>query len=188
MAYFVQPEIVVDAELLLRPWQPTDVAAVIEAFSDADIQHWHFRRFDTEAEAGEWISSCSAGWSAELRATWAIVKRAGAEIVGHVSIFTTLEDGYGEVSYWVLPEARGNGIATRACIAATQWAHRLGLHRVQLQHSTRNAASRRVALRAGYVEEGVRRGANLHADGWHDMQLYSHLATDPTPHSSLPAP
>ncbi len=43
MANFAQPEIVVDDELVLRPWQPTDAAAVIEAFSDADIQHWHFR-------------------------------------------------------------------------------------------------------------------------------------------------
>jgi len=33
-------------------------------------------------------------------------------------------------------------------------------------------------LRAGFVEEGIRRAANLHADGWHDMMLYSHLATD----------
>ena len=34
--------------------------------------------------------------------------------------------------------------------------------------------------KAGFVEEGIRRGANLHDDGWHDMVLYSHLATDHT--------
>jgi RimJ/RimL family protein N-acetyltransferase len=36
-----------------------------------------------------------------------------------------------------------------------------------------------VARRAGFKEEGVRRGANLHDDGWHDMRLYAHLSTDP---------
>ncbi len=66
-----------------------------------------------------------------------------------------LEDGYGEVSYWVLPSARGRGVATRACVAATRWAHDLGLHRIQLQHSTHNEPSRRVALKAGFVEEGI---------------------------------
>ena len=81
----------------------------------------------------------------------------------------------------MLPTARGRGVATRACVAATAWAHELGVNRIQLQHSTRNEPSRRVALKAGYVEEGVRRGANLHADGWHDMRLYSHLAGDPLP-------
>ena len=35
-------------------------------------------------------------------------------------------------------------------------AHELGLHRVQLQHSTHNLASGAVALHAGYVSEGIR--------------------------------
>ncbi|MCP5024920.1 MAG: GNAT family N-acetyltransferase, partial [Actinomycetia bacterium] len=74
--------------------------------------------------------------------------------------------------------ARGRNVATRACVAATGWAHALGLHRVQLQHSTSNEGSRRVALGAGFVEEGVRRGANLHDDGWNDMRLYSKLPSD----------
>jgi [ribosomal protein S5]-alanine N-acetyltransferase len=179
MARVDQPEIVVDRELLLRPWQPSDVPVIIEAFSLPDIRHWHFRRIDTEPEAARWIASCAEGWRSESSATWAIVKQPQKRIVGRVCMYTALEDGHGEVSYWVLPEARGKGVATRACIAATRWAHALGLHRIELQHSTRNDASRRVALVAGFIEEGIRREANRHADGWHDMRLYSHLTTDP---------
>ncbi|MEZ5230568.1 MAG: GNAT family protein [Acidimicrobiales bacterium] len=81
-------------------------------------------------------------------------------------------------AYWLLSSARGRGVATRACVTATNWAHRMGIHRIQLQHSTENLASRLVAKRAGFVEEGVRRGANLHDDGWHDMVMHAHLATD----------
>ncbi|HEY4332429.1 MAG TPA: GNAT family N-acetyltransferase [Ilumatobacteraceae bacterium] len=174
-----QPIIVVDDDLLLRPWERADAPAVIEAFSDPDIQHWHFRRFDNVAEAVAWIDGCAQDWLREQRASWAIVDRDGMKVAGRVSISMALEDGHGEVGYWVLPRSRGRGIATRACIAATGWAHAIGLHRVQLEHSTRNEASRRVAVHAGFVEEGVRRGANLHDDGWHDMQLYSHLPGDP---------
>lgn len=179
MASELQPDIIIDDELLLRPWGPNDVVVAIEAYATPDIQHWHFRRLDSDSEAANWIVGLDLGWVEERCATWAIVDRPEGIVIGRVAVYTNLEDGYGEVSYWVLPEARSQGVATRACVVATEWAHALGLHRIQLEHSTRNEASRRVALKAGFVEEGVRRGANLHADGWHDMRLYSHLANDP---------
>jgi ribosomal-protein-alanine N-acetyltransferase len=54
----------------------------------------------------------------------------------------------------------------------------LGLHRIEANHSTANPASCRVAERAGFAAEGVKRGEALHADGWHDMHLHARLATD----------
>ncbi len=177
------PNIQVDDDLALRAWRPEDAPVVVEAFSDPAIQHWHFRRYDTEAESLRWIEACSDEWSAERSATWAIVWSSTAEVVGRVTIYTSLADGCGEVSYWVLPRSRRQGIASRACIAATLWAHELGLHRVQLEHSVENEASRRVAIRAGFLDEGVRRGAHLHADGWHDMRMYGHLESDRSHHS-----
>ena len=172
------PTIEVDDELALRSWRTGDAPVVVTAFSDPEIQHWHFRRYDTAEEAVGWIEECAANWRAERAATWAIVSRSTGEILGRVTIYTVLAEGHGEVSYWVLPSARRRGVATRACTAATNWAHTLGLHRVELEHSVENDASRRVAMRCGFTEEGVRRDANLHADGWHDMRLYSHLTTD----------
>ena len=173
-----QPEIAVDDELRLRPWQASDAPTVLRAFADPDIQFWHFGRYETEPEARAWIAECARHWHAEVCASWAVTRLADDEVVGRVAIYTALVDGYGEASYWVLPDARGHNIAARAAIAATRWAHDLGLHRVELQHSTANPASARVARKAGFTFEGVRRGANLHADGWHDMQLYSHLEPD----------
>lgn len=41
---------------------------------------------------------------------------------------------------------------------------------------TANAASCRVALKAGFAAEGTRRSAALHADGWHDMHLHARIA------------
>lgn len=175
-----QPTLVIDDDLELRPFGADDAAAVIAAFSTADIQHYHFRRMDTEDEAQRWIAECADAWREEKSATWAIAEPVG-DPIGRVTMHLSLVDGHGEVSYWVLPTARGRGVATRACTMATRWAHGLGLHRVQLQHSMTNEPSRRVALRAGFIPEGVRRGANLHSDGWHDMALYSHLADDGWP-------
>jgi ribosomal-protein-alanine N-acetyltransferase len=73
--------------------------------------------------------------------------------------------------------ARGAGVAPRALQAGTSWAlGDLGLHRVELVHSTTNRASCRVAAKAGYELEGTKRGDLLHADGWHDMHLHAKIA------------
>jgi RimJ/RimL family protein N-acetyltransferase len=178
MATARQPDLAVDTELRLRPWTSADASTVVRAFSDPDIQHWHFRRCDSERDALAWIADCSRQWVTEECATWAIISVAHDEVVGRIAVYTDLRDGYGQVSYWILADARRRGIATRSVRAVTHWAHSLGLHRIELQHSTRNQASAGVARAAGFIKEGIRRGANLHDDGWHDMQLYSHLATD----------
>ncbi len=80
----------------------------------------------------------------------------------------------------MLPHARGRGVAHRALRTVTDWmfAH-VGLHRVELLHSTRNLASCSVAEKAGYTLEGTKRRHTLHADGWHDMHLHARLSDDP---------
>src|SRR5687768_3795352 len=103
MARVRQPDVAIDDELKLRPWSSADVTAVLEAFSDQDIQHWHFRRFCSDSDALDWIAECSSGWSAETSATWAIATTEHDEAVGRVSLYTDLEHGHGEITYWVLP-------------------------------------------------------------------------------------
>ncbi len=75
--------------------------------------------------------------------------------------------------------ARGGAIATRVLDAVSRWTFTVvGLHRLQLDHSTANHASCKVAERAGFRLEGTRRGQALHEDGWHDMHVHGRLATD----------
>ena len=179
LAAQLQPTIVIEDELMLRPFdpdQPSDVDAVVRAFATADIQYFHFRCLDRE-EAAQWIEAALRAWQSETGATWAITSREGA-VLGRVSVYLRPADGTGEVSYWVLPEGRGCGVATRACRAATAWAHQLGIRRVELQHAAVNTGSEGVARAAGFRREGVQRDAGLLADGWHDMVLHSHLSTD----------
>lgn len=63
----------------------------------------------------------------------------------------------GEVSYWVAAEARGRGIATRALVVFSAWSFRtVGLEVLWLRVHRDNAASQRVAMRAGYRRDPVR--------------------------------
>ena len=158
----------------LRPWTADDVPVLVEAYADAAIRRWHAQTLDA-AEALDWVAARAAGWAAETRADWAVVLdgavagRAGLRVVD-------LAEGSAEVAYWVLPSARGRGVAPRAVAVLTDCAFALGLHRLDLRHAAANEASCRVAERSGYPLEGTARSSALHEDGWHDMHVHARLA------------
>jgi RimJ/RimL family protein N-acetyltransferase len=166
--------------LVLRPWEPADASVVLQAYQDPAIQQWNLRSFASLAEAGAWITQWERQWEAERDGCWAVAAGDGT-VLGRVALRgIRLMDGVADCTYWVLPAARGRGVATRATVAVARWALReLGLHRLELQHSTANPASCRVAAKAGFAAEGTLRSAMLHPDGWHDMHLHARVAGDP---------
>ncbi len=176
-----QPEISVDVSVRLRPWASYDAVAVRSAFADPDIQRWHLMRMDSEIEADEWIARARSSWREESVGSWVIGAQDSSEVFGRISLYLKdLRTGIGEVTYWVLPDARGSQLASRAASALSEWAFDVaGLHRIELLHSALNPASCRVAERAGFLVEGTSRSALLHVDGWHDMHVHSRLASDP---------
>jgi RimJ/RimL family protein N-acetyltransferase len=165
-------------DVVLRPWRPSDAPAVAAAYSEPGIQKWHARSM-TPDEAGAWIDSWPGRWNQESGAGWAVVGESG--LLGQISLRRlALMEGLAEVSYWVVPAARGRRVATRALSALTVWVFdRLRLHRMELNHSTLNPASCRVADNTGYALEGTKRSEALHPDGWHDMHLHARLVDDP---------
>lgn len=176
MAALAQPELPAQ-DLLLRPWQPSDRRTVVAGYADPAIRRWHCRSM-TDDEAGDWIAAWSRRWSGETGAGWAVL--AAGHVVGQISLRRVdLAEGLAEVSYWVLPSARGRRVAPRALSAVTAWSFAtLRLHRVELCHSTVNLASCRVARYAGFTLEGTKRSEARHTDGWHDMHLHSRLDHD----------
>jgi RimJ/RimL family protein N-acetyltransferase len=165
-------------DLVLRPWAEGDAAALVAAFADPEIQRWHARTVESLAEASDMIARYQRAWRNETGAHWAVT---GPEVIGRVALRTVdLEEGCAEIAYWVTPAARGRGAAPGSAIALSGWAlGELGLHRLDLEHSVANAASCRVAQKAGFAYEGTRRSAVLHGDGWHDMHLHARIRGTP---------
>lgn len=178
MSSIRQPTIAIDDELTLRPFRLTDVDRVIEAFDDPDIRHWHARHLDSVLQARQWIGYCHLLWLQEKCANFAVADTAD-RVLGRVAMYTELVGGTGEIGYWVLPDARGRGVAARAGAAVTRWGHEaLDLHRIVLEHAVGNLASCGVAHALGYDLEGVARSLHLLADGRHDVHVHAHVRTD----------
>jgi RimJ/RimL family protein N-acetyltransferase len=164
-------------ELVLREWRDADAPAVVRAYRDPDIQRWHARSM-TEHDALEWVQSWRKRWGDEVAVGWAVTERA--RLVRRAGIQRIdLHEGLAEVAYWVVPDARGRGVATTAASAVINWAFdQIGFHRLELTHATVNHASCRTASKLGFTFEGVMRQQGLHLDGWHDMHLHSLLEYD----------
>jgi ribosomal-protein-alanine N-acetyltransferase len=73
------------------------------------------------------------------------------------------------IGYWIDRNFANRGFTTQAVKLVTSFGFaQLGLHRIEINVRPENAASCRVAEKAGYVEEGQRK-AFLHIDGaWRD--------------------
>lgn len=77
-----------------------------------------------------------------------------------------LDNGSAGLAYWMVPAGRGRGLCTQAAQVLCRWAFDdAGFHRIGLEHSIANHGSCRVAVKAGFLAEGIRRGSALHADG-----------------------
>jgi RimJ/RimL family protein N-acetyltransferase len=129
-----------------------DVLTVERALSDPEIMRW----FDSRGFTSKgFIEYTSERWENGEAATFAILD--GDASVG--AIWLDLgPSGRTNIAYWLLAEARGSGLATKAVVEVARWAFdALGVQRIGLLADPRNASSLNVAERAGFVREGVLR-------------------------------
>ncbi len=77
-------------------------------------------------------------------------------------------------------DARGRGIGAVAQGLLAAALHRAGVHRVEASTDVANTAEQRALERAGFHREGVLRGAQVRADGRHDLVLYACLPGEAT--------
>lgn len=154
------PAALTDGVVQLRSWCAADVPAMLTAFRDP----WFLRFSDWAPTTTEQaLSYQAAGERARLRgsevhlAIAAIADRG--RVVGGVSLHGVDRDqGRAAVGYWVLPNARGGGFATRAVRLIARWAFaEVGLARLELTCGPDNHASQRVGERCGFRQEGLLR-------------------------------
>jgi RimJ/RimL family protein N-acetyltransferase len=168
--------------LTLRLWRPDDVEAVWAALQDPQIGLWNGSAAGSRDDAIRFVTG-RADWSAGDHASWAVVDGADG-VLGSVSVHSVdVVQNDAEIGYWTTPAARGQGAAARAVDAACRWVFAtLPVDRIELCHAVENAASARVAEKAGFTLEGRLRRSYRYGDGVkHDELLWARLADDPAP-------
>jgi RimJ/RimL family protein N-acetyltransferase len=145
---------------VLRPWRGSDLGVLAEAATDPCITSITTVPATYTTEAGHGFLRRMTELSADgVTVPRAIADRVTDTVVGHISLrLRDLHLGRVGLGYWVLPSARGRGVAREAVAGLADWAlHRLGSWRVELCIEPWNEPSKRVALSAGFVREGLLR-------------------------------
>ncbi|MBT0770311.1 GNAT family N-acetyltransferase [Kineosporia sp. J2-2] len=166
----------------LRPWATADAPAITLAMRDPLVRRYASHLLDDRDVALGAIHTWNGQWPEGTGAAWALIGPDRA-VLGQIR-FGLVDEGLGtgSVGYWLVPEARGRGLASQAVArASTVVFNRLGWHRIELYHAVENDRSCAVARRAGYPLEGVMREAMLYPDDERrsDEHLHARLASDP---------
>lgn len=111
----------------------------------------------TEGQARDWGERNRDRWSNGEGFSFAIADTAGGRGLGQIGLWLDeLEHGRASAGYFIVPSARGRGLAAEALTALTTFAWTIpGLHRMQLLIEPWNTASVRTAERARYEHEGL---------------------------------
>lgn len=163
---------------LLRPWLSADAPIVLAAAAEPEMD-WQFTTpVDSLAAAQDWITMLADRRAEDTAYAFAVLHDGVP--VGNVAVSNVDRRHLtGWVSYWMRGEARGKGLATRACRELSSWAFgELGLFRLELAHRLDNLASCRVAVGAGFRREGVERSRLLYDGVRYDTETHARLATD----------
>lgn len=162
MAGLVLPELV-DGDLRLRPPTEADLDAVILACQDRDIAvftrvAWPF----TRSEAAAWLAHAQRGLDNGDAARLVAVDARTDGLLGSIGLSIDWRDFSGEISYWVVHEQRGRGVATRGCRLLLRYAFdELDLGYIMLWSAADNDASNALAARLGFTLEGTARSSFL---------------------------
>jgi ribosomal-protein-serine acetyltransferase len=101
-------------------------------------------------------------------------------IVGRIGIYKI--DGQnkiGEIGYWIIENAQGKGIITKACKTLLDFClTELQLNRIEIKCGTGNTKSQEIPKRLHFTEEGILRQAEYINGQFIDLKLFSFLRTD----------
>ncbi len=149
----------IDEELLLRPFQPGDLAGLYCAVKELlkELKPWMSWATDTYTEltAREYITITRGTLGGAY--ILCICHHAQDEILGGCTL-SSIHPIYHfcNLGYWVRTSYHGQGIAGRAAKLAARFAfENLGLIRVEIVIAVENQASLRVAEKIGAHDEGI---------------------------------
>jgi len=158
----------------LREWRESDIPAIVEACQDPEVARWtNVPSPYGEEHAREFVAHGIPGRQDDLH--FAVVDADSDALLGSIGIWT-VQEGVGEIGYWVAASARRRGVAVRSVRLLVAWAFEArGYARIQLHTLPGHEPSARVAERAGFKREGLLRSFAMMKGGRTDIVMFSLL-------------
>lgn len=165
----------------LRAPRLEDVDAMVVACNDPEARNMTELPAPYDRDhALEFITESAATGLADGSLTAFVVAGHDDHLLGVVSLHDIDESAVASVGYWVVPWARGRGVASAGLAALVGWAFDVvGLRRLVWQSLVGNLRSLHVATQAGFTPEGSCRGLLRHRDHYTDCWLASIGPDDP---------
>jgi ribosomal-protein-alanine N-acetyltransferase len=178
---FLEPPIA-DRRLALRDAAERDIPEILIAHQDDPELYARLglERPPSGAELGRQIEEAPSEHRAGTRARLTILEHASDQFRGRILVHNVdWENRSAELAVWVVPQARGSGLARDALLLAARWLFiSCGLARLQLLVEPDNQPMLRAAAAAGFRHEGVLRRHVRRGKSRQDTAILSLLATD----------
>lgn len=166
----------------IRPYRLDDAQAIWEAVRES------------MRELQPWMPWCHPGYSIDESRSWLAVQVPAFQQRTTFEFAITTEDGRylggcglnqidalnqrANLGYWVRSSATGAGVATTAAKLTRDWGFaNTDLVRIEILMAVNNAASRRVAEKAGALYEGTLRTRLTVHGTRHDAAMYAFIRT-----------
>lgn len=147
----VTPPEVVAGPVILRPWRPDEASLYIDL---RDESVFTFTTEPRELDSVQCQNNIVAAHTDPFHAPFAICDTRDRP-VGNLAVVK--RGSRAVVSYWLAPEVRGRGWASRAVRAATRWAFDTwDVSELEMEIDASNLASVRVAEATGFRRHGTR--------------------------------
>lgn len=167
--------------LRLRALRDADADALLKLHGDPEVmRYWSTSPWTGIAQAHAHLQRARRDFESGGVLPWAIATAATDELIGTVTLFRIDRDHRrAEIGYALGSAHWGQGLTSEALSLVLHHAFdTLQLERIEADTDPRNAPSRRMLERLGFVQEGTLRKRWFVNDEWCDTALYGLLRED----------
>ena len=165
----------------LRGPRAEDADGLFALFADPQVmRYWSRPPMTLRSESEGLIAEIDDAFAQRTMLNWMLTTRSDDAVIGTCTLFRFEPRHHrAEVGYALRSDHWGRGLAAEAATLALDWAFRaLGLHRVEADIDPRNAGSRKMLERLGFVSEGLLRQRYFVGEEVSDTELFGLLEED----------
>ncbi|PHM70008.1 GNAT family N-acetyltransferase [Xenorhabdus kozodoii] len=161
-----------DGTLTLRITDKSDSLILYQNQYDPVTRHWSIYPDKSYEAIEKEAKLAKLKWLLGEKMSLTIFENVSGNAVGYISLRPVIPPKVADVGYGIFLDYRGLGYASRALNIFTEWAfNSAGFVRIELGVKAGNIASKKAAIKAGYIQESICQGRLINSDGTFSDQL-----------------